>query len=237
MDGLRRHGWRAWRTLGSLTLLALVPLGSSWAQAVGSGTCGPLKNAYGPIDFRRSTAESRAIVEEFHFPPDVETLKGGKSGYLAGDLGYTLRAFPNHPRALMSIMRLGEREKTAKPSNSQYTVECWFDRALRFAPDDPMPRLIYAIYLDTHKRFPEMREQLEAAEKLQGDTPANFDIDYNAALLYFDVKDYDKASQLATRAYSMGASLPGLRNKLKSVGKWREPDPQPQAPPAEKPAE
>jgi len=41
-------------------------------------------------------------------------------------------------------------------------------------------------------------------------------------LIYFDLKDYDKALSFAHRAYGSGFPLPGLRDKLKKVGKWQE---------------
>jgi hypothetical protein len=205
------------RAFGLTAALALAPFTSAWSAPF---NCGDLANPYGPFDYRTIPTINRTTVEDHHFTPKVESLQGGQSGYLGGDIDYTLRAMPNNPRALMAMMKLGEREKTEKDSVAHYSVECYFDRAIRFTPDDPMPRLIYSIYLKSHKRFDDMRVQLAEAERLQGDTPTNFDIDYNAGLLYFESKDYDKSYAAAKRAYAMGAPLPGLQNKLKSVGKW-----------------
>ena len=42
-------------------------------------------------------------------------------------------------------------------------------------------------------------------------------------LAYADLKQYDKALESAHRAYGAGFPLPGLKNKLKRAGKWREP--------------
>ena len=40
-------------------------------------------------------------------------------------------------------------------------------------------------------------------------------------------KEYEKASAHAQKAYALGFPLPGLKNKLKAAGKWREPEPAP----------
>ena len=50
-------------------------------------------------------------------------------------------------------------------------------------------------------------------------------LQYNLGLAYLDVKQYDEALSHAHRAYEMGVTLPGLRNRLKAAGQWREPAP------------
>jgi tetratricopeptide (TPR) repeat protein len=46
--------------------------------------------------------------------------------------------------------------------------------------------------------------------------------EYSIGLTYFEAGQYDKALSLAHRAYAGGFPLPGLRNKLKRAGKWRD---------------
>lgn len=181
--------------------------------------CGFLTNHFGPFDYRSARPADINIVETRHFTPMVEQLKGGQSGYIAGDISYTLGVFPNHPRALNSIANLSLREKRPKPEHSQYSVHCWFDRAIRFRPDDSQVRMIYAVYLSKVGKPKEALEQLEAAERGDSDN-ANFN--YNIGLVYFDLKNYEKSLHFAHRAYELGFPLPGLRNKLKRAGKWRE---------------
>ena len=77
--------------------------------------CGSLQNGYGPHDYR-SDKDKLQIVEQYHMTPKVVNLVAGESGYIGGDLDYTLRAFPNHHVALMAMAKLGEKEKTDKPS-------------------------------------------------------------------------------------------------------------------------
>lgn len=193
---------------------------------IAESECGTLANGYGPYDYRTSKGPILDMVEPFHFPPQVEMLIKGNSGYIGGDIDYTLRAFPNHHRALMTVMRYGEKTKSAKPPNMQYTVNCYFDRAIRFRPDDAIARMLYSIYLAKNNRTPEAIQQLDMAAN-GAETLENPFTHYNLGLNYFDLKEYDKSATQAYKAYGMGFLQPALKDKLKSVGKWTEPETEP----------
>ena len=184
-----------------------------------TGLCGPLENAFGPFDYRTAPAETRSTVERFHFTPQVETLRAGQSGTLGDDLDYTLRAFPNHPRALLAIIRLGERGRTQRVPGATYPVECYLDRAIRFQPQDAQVRVLYAYFLTRNTRVNEAQQQLKAAEST---SPTDPQILYNLGLAYLDLKEYDRALDYAHKAYASGISLPGLRDRLKRANQWRE---------------
>lgn len=183
--------------------------------------CGALQNSYGPYDYRNDKDKLK-IVEDYHFTPGVANLSNAKTGYLGGDIDYTLRAFPNHPRALMAMIQLGEREKTTKVPHANYSVECYLTRAIRFKNDDPTVKMIYANFLAKKGRGKEALKQLNDAVLLDEDS-ANFQ--YNVGLIYFELREYEKSLLYAQKAYLSGFPLPGLREKLKKVGKWREPKP------------
>ena len=104
----------------TIALLALITLGGSHL-AFASEPCGSLVNGYGPFDYRTS-AKQLDIVEKYHFTSDVESLKHGKAGYLGTDLDYTLRASPNHHRALMAMVNLAFSLNTDKPKGAKYTI-------------------------------------------------------------------------------------------------------------------
>ena len=192
------------------------------AQSVES-ECGSLANGYGPYDYRTSKGQILDMVEPFHFPPQVEMLIKGNAGYLGGDIDYTLRAFPNHHRALMTVMRYGEKTKSAKPPNMRYSVACYFDRAIRFRPDDAIVRMIYSMYLAKNGQVPDAIQQLDiAANGAEG--KENSFTHYNLGLNYFDLKEYDKSVVQAQKAYGLGFPQTALKDKLKSVGKWTQPD-------------
>ena len=137
------------------------------------------------------------------------------------DIDYTLRAFPNNPRALLSVSRYATKMKVDRAQGLRYSAECYFERAIRFVPSDPMPKVLYASYLKDRRRNAEARTQLDEAEKVRGD-PSDSDLDYNIGLLYLDLGAYDLAQRAAKRAYALGAQLPALKNKLKAAGKWQE---------------
>lgn len=187
---------------------------------VGRSECGSLQSHYGPFDYRVTTPGDLAVVERVHFTPKVENLVGGNTSISpGGDMGYTLRVFPNHHRALMAAMKLAEKEKTDKPRELGYSVACYFDRAERFKPDDAMVKTIHGIYLIRSGKPQAGKEKLEAALSLAG---GNANIYYNLGLAYFDMKQFDKSLESAHQAYALGFPLPGLRDKLKRAGKWHD---------------
>lgn len=205
----------------SIACSALVGLQSAGhAQETQYNVCGPLTSGYGPFDYRFAAQKDKYLVESAHFTPWVENLtRGNTSSTPAGDIAYTLRAFPNHPRALLSMMKLAEREKRDKPRGSTYTMDCWFERAIRFQPEDGTVRMLYGTYLARKNKDREAIEQLELADKLITD---DANVHYNLGLAYFDVKQYDKALTHAKKAYALGFQLPGLRDMLKRAGKWTD---------------
>ena len=199
----------------SLALVALSFICGNEAFA----QCGELTNSYGPFDYRTATNEERVIVEGAHFTPNVERLIRGKTAVVPGpDIAYTLRAYPNHPRALHSMMNLSFSNRTDKPEGSTYTMECWFDRAERFVPDDGTVLMIHGIYILRKGDARAAVAKFKRAEELSGPS-AN--LHYNLGLAYLDLRDYDNALDRARSAYRLGFPLPGLRNKLQEVGKWQ----------------
>jgi tetratricopeptide (TPR) repeat protein len=184
--------------------------------------CGSLKNHYGPWDYTNPVhyKEKLPIVENAHFNSDVENLRrGARTNSLPGDdLDYTLRAFPNHHRALYSMARYAlQEENYRKPRGSRYSGDCWFDRALRFKPDDPAVRLIFGVYLSQQKKYSEAIEQLEFAVNLDSNSS---EAHYNLGLLYEKTDALEKAVQHARIAYDLGYPLEGLKNKLRRRGVW-----------------
>ena len=183
-------------------------------------TCGRLINGYGPFDYR-SDKKELPVVEFHHLTAPVLSLKSGQTGvHPGGDLDYTLRAFPNHPLALVAMVRLGEKTGMKKPKGARYPVECYLYRAWRFRNEDPMVRMIYGAYLAKRGRTKEALAHLEDARKM-GEESGNFF--YNLGLIYFDLKEYDRSLLCAHQAYAKGFALPGLREKLKKVGQWSDP--------------
>jgi tetratricopeptide (TPR) repeat protein len=220
------------RILGALFMVCCSSLGQTQELPAG---CGSLRVAgrFGPYDYRadhyvpdvyRSHALLLKTVEDFHFIPEIETLQRGKTGGPpGGDLSYTLHAFPNHYRALLAMVALGEREKTDKPMGVPYPVECWFQRAIAWRPDDNIVRLLYASYLAKKNRGNDADRQLVIASNNAVDNPFTHQ---NIGLVYFDMGKYDLALKHAHKAIELGLNRPELKDQLAKVGKWSEPSAQ-----------
>jgi tetratricopeptide (TPR) repeat protein len=202
--------------------MALMAAGSAAAATDGKvNFCGDLKNAYGPFDYRTRSehAENFELVESAHFTPDVENGIKGNSGRIGADLDYTLRAIPNHHRALAALAKLAVRTKTLQPPGAKYPVECYFERASRFQPNDGGVKAEYGNYLYAMGKTDRAFQMFKEAVELSPDNPT---INYNVGLSYYQRKDYDNALLYAKKAYALGFPLPGLKNKLAAAGKWND---------------
>lgn len=202
-------------------------------MAAGYSTgCPILRHGYGPYDYRTITKEQIVLVEGAHFFPNVENLKEGtihpNRGYVVSpgkEIDYTLRAFPNHHRALMAMSRLSIRDKTNRPNGSATTVDCYFKLAMDFRPDDSYVFLTYGIHLLRKANTKEAIEYFAKAKELGDDSAM---INYNLGLAFFQAKRFDESLDAAHKAYAAGFPLDGLKNMLKRAGKWSEPKPQEQ---------
>ena len=163
------------------------------------------------------------VVENAHFTHEVESLTRGHTGQaIMPDLQYTLNAYPNHPRALQSLVRFSAREKTDRLPGSSRTTTCFLKRAIVFAPNDMVPRMLLAKHYSQQGKVDDAIKVLQEADAM---APGDANLAYNMGLLYVEKKQYDQALAYALLAYQAGFPLPGLREKLKRAGQWREPAP------------
>lgn len=220
---LRRHR-------GKLFLAAILASAATNISYADQVSCGGIDNAndpkaYGPFDYTNPEhfSEKLPIVERAHFTTEVESLVGhvkcgGNGCNVHNDIDYTLRAFPNHHRALlaMSNYHLQGFHKSRRPM--RYSAECYFDKALQFNASDATVHAIYGYYLSKLGKPQEATERYEHALEL---APDSAEIHYNLGLLYADQEDYLRARTHAERAYKLGFPLPGLRDKLKKAGEWQ----------------
>lgn len=202
-------------TIAALALASGSSLAARAVDSLADMDCGnPFENAFGPFDYRTASHGQKQIVEINHFTSQVEGLRAGLAGSLGADIDYTLRVFPNHPRALMSMIRLGQRLKSPIPNGANWTVECYVERGVQYQPDDMDVRLIRGIFRATQGRY---KEAIEDYTFVLAKQPNNAQAHYNLGLAYFEVKDYDRAVEEAKAAKALGFSLAGLANKLKGV--------------------
>lgn len=199
-------------------LAAIAATGSAFSAELDED-CGVLRNHYGPFDYRTASKDKIQLVEDYHFTPPVEQLKRGQSGAFPGtDLDYTLRVFPNHHRALSAMSQLAWRTKSRRAHESGLSIDCWFQRAMQFAPEDGIVYMLYGVDL---LRRGATKEALEFLQKSDSLNPDNANTLYNLGLVHFELKNYDRSLEYAKRAYALGFPLAGLRQQLQKRGVWR----------------
>lgn len=203
-----------------LTLLSIVLV--STANARNNHTCGieqgkPLTNHYGPFDYNNPAhAIKFPVVLKRHFTDEIRLLTSYKA---EGDLDYTLRAIPNFLPALESMARLQQRwKRNNEVHQGYYTAECYFERAIYFAPRDINVRYLYAVYL--HQSGNYKKAETFYHQVLNVDN-RHIEANYNLALMLLETGDFDNALHHAKIAYEGNFPLTGLKNKLIKLGLWQ----------------
>jgi len=175
---------------------------------------------YGPYDYTNPYDYNKMLprVEQAHFNSNVERLIGGV--HLPSpvpDLDYTLRAFPNHHKALYAIvryqLRLNKNPRRYKPIKT--SAECYLNRAIKFKPDDGVVYQLYGIYLHRLKRYKSALDMYKKAEKY---ISGSSEIYYNIGLLLYDMKKFRESAVYARMAVDKGYPLHALQHKLSKRG-------------------
>lgn len=230
MPKMNKFVWPAMRNVILIAMTA-ASMGTAVADVA---DCGELRNFgdIGPWDYADPSSSARTgedpmgrikRVENVHFNPEMKMLNTKRFSIerLTGEIHYTLRVFPNHPEALVAISRLERMAGGKLPQRSatvftpKISAYCFFDRAIRFRPEDKAVRYSYAIHLHQNRKFQEALEQYRLAESQYEDDRI---FQYNIGLLYADVKNWEKAAEHAQRAYSSGVTFAALRQRLEKAG-------------------
>lgn len=185
----------------------------------GCGTFDYDREHIGPLDYRVINPKTLKLIEDYHFNRKVEMLRGGQSSTIGGDLKYTLNAIPNHPRALRTTADYFRRKHSQAALEMGMGINCWFERAVAYRPNDAIVRILYADELRKQGKRDEAQEHLRAAEQYAGDSATAH---YNLGLLNLEFKNYERSVEHARRAYALGAPLPGLKDRLAQAGKWND---------------
>jgi tetratricopeptide (TPR) repeat protein len=198
--------------------LASAQRGAPWVgESFDGAPCDGKPAGFGPFDYlnRGGLQQQLRLVEGAHFTSSVEQLRAGNRGSLLGDLDYTLRAWPNHHRALNAMIRY----QTGSDNNMRVEmgrdnvppVECYLFRAINFSPDDGTTYMLLGVL--AHRK--DLNERaLDAYRKATALSPRNIQAKYNLALLLLDLGDHPEAEALAAEVYEAGYPLQGLRKKL-----------------------
>lgn len=179
---------------------------------------------YGPWDYTNADERKKIpVVEEHHFTAPVENHIKGEEGRLEEDLDYTLRAVPNHHRALLSVIRYQikfNKNILLKKIPLMSPVECYLQRAIHFSPNDAGTVSLYAYYL---KEIDQKNKADDYYQKALNIAPDNAKIAYSYSLLLIELQQYEKATEYAKKAYANKKAPPALKNKLITLGFWKEP--------------
>jgi len=202
------------------TVFSLFLLSSTYIVNAGEIDCGILKNPYGPFDYTNPdhVRLKLPVVEGHHFNTNVQNLIRGQEGFLWGDLDYVLRAFPNHHRALDTMARYQLKNPDDATNIPELrSIECYFDRAIRFKPNDAVIYFVYGIYL-------QRKGDLALSKKKYNDAIRfglkSSELYYNYGLLLFELKEFEESKIYAQKALELDYPIMGLVNKLKSINKW-----------------
>lgn len=202
----------------ALCLVLVSPL----TMAQGMQNCGDVFDTeIGPFDYASQADRDKILgtVERRHFTDKVANLISGETGSeIMPDLAYTLGKFPNHYRALQSLMRYEEKlgGKLPQLPNKKFTqsVDCYFQRAFQFRPQDHRLYQLYGIYFYKRQDFNQAVAYFKRAESLM----PSAEIFYNLGLAYVELNDLANARQYAQKAYAAQFPLQGLKNKLDAKG-------------------
>lgn len=167
---------------------------------------------YGPFDYESRADREKMLktVERRHFTKKVESLAGGETGSIMGDLSYTLEKFPNHYPALMTLVRYSDYEDVKADPYVQDKINCFFIRAQQFKPSNYRVYQIYGIYLFGKGDYKSAIESYAKSLSLRDSA----EVHYNIGLAYLKSGDVKNAEFHARKAYSKGYPLPGLKNML-----------------------
>lgn len=188
--------------------------------------CHGISAGYGPYDYNDPELQKRRphsplwMVEIAHYTKHVQLLMDGADPVdhtmNSDNLDYTLRAFPNHHRALWTMIQW--YIKHGRPKSAQSPVpppECWLQRAIAFRPKDAVDYMLYGIYLHLSGL---QERSLDYYKKAIGLDPTLAEAHYNYGLALVDRKKYQEARNEARLAYKLGYPLPGLRDRLRRAG-------------------
>ena len=165
-------------------------------------------------DTNPNERQLRHNVELYHLEPGIKDMGNARWHVAKGHFEFILNYYPNHPVALNMLSVLCDVR--------WIDVRC--DSASRFAlaiernPTIAQTYVLYGIHLQRRKR---LDDAIRAFDKALSINPKLMNAHYNVALAYVDKRQYDLANRHAQISYRLGASLPGLRDKLKSAGHWR----------------
>lgn len=196
------------RTGAALLLLAAIPVAMAQTPPRRAGVDYDTANDY----YAAVPTGRHKVVEQYHLGPCEKNLNARNYRKALGECGFILRIFPNHPQALLLSMRACERS-----TQIRCELDELFARAIAINPKAPDTYVLHGMHLHHVRKYGEARQSYERALELDADS---MNAHYNLGLACIELKDYACANRHAQQAYSLGAALPGLRDRLQKAGQW-----------------
>jgi len=154
-----------------------------------------------------------ANVESFHLGPCEKRFAERDFPKAFGECAFILRIFPNHPTALLLTTEICTQWKSP-----DCLLDDLFDKAVAINPKAATTFVVQGIYRHQTKQYDQAIQSFTYALNLD---PNLINAHYNIALTYLETKQFDLANEHAQKAYSLGATLPGLRERLMKAGYWK----------------
>lgn len=188
-----------------VSLAALLVPSYAVAQATG--------NDYFQARSSQQLSELLSTVERYHLQQGVDKMRSRQYSAAWSDFNFILNYFPNHPRALLLMSDL-----CGKWQARQCNMDEYFDKALRRSPENAGIHLTKGIHLQKRGK---LDEAIDSYKKSLEYNPGSANTHYNLGLAYVAKKEFTLANEHAQQAYSLGISLPGLRDKLVAANAWK----------------
>ncbi len=203
---------------------------SPWRLALVSGAiaCIVARAAISAVDVNRANdyyankgSNAVNVVELYHMSPCEKQLGERAYARAMAECGFILKIFPNHPTALLLTAQICEEWKSPT-----CMLDDVFGTAIAINPKAPGTYVVEGIHLHRTGRYEQAIQKFQKALELDAN---EMNAHYDIALTYLETKQFDLANTHAQRAYALGATLPGLRERLTKAGYWK-PTPQNAAP-------
>jgi tetratricopeptide (TPR) repeat protein len=198
------------RSTGVMTAALVVGL-----LAIGVAHAALYNNDYYASKTSREGVALIQSVERYHLGPAEQNLRAKRYRAAAGEIDFILRAFPNHPAALQLMVKVCAQWKS--PVCTAQLGEK-FEKAIAVNPGVPTTYVVLGNLQQSVGQFANAIESYKRALQLDADS---VNAEYNLGLAYLETKQFDLANEHAQRAYELGASLPGLHDKLMKAGMWK----------------
>lgn len=167
------------------------------------------------LNYYAPTAEYTSLkgIEKFHLQQAVAKIKDHKFNFAWNELAYVLHYIPNHPLALQLLGTLSFEMK------KDHQAKAYFERAIHLFPQVATTYVLYGKFLEQAGEPEKALLQFHQAIALNEKEAEYY---YHLGLVYYRLKQYEQANEVAQTAYQQGFSDPYLKEQLISVQAWKE---------------